>query len=129
MDFDTRTVVRVNTVREKYRLGGKYYFGMVNIKTNEGDYFEKIGSGLTTIALTSPRPLKNYFTQSYTIDSKPNIPDFRNQLFWEPTISMEGKELDLSFYTSEVTGEYEVKLEGFSIYGRPVIIRETFTVN
>ncbi len=130
LDFDTRTVVRVNTVREKYRLGGKYYFGMVNIETNEGDYFEKMGDGNhIKMGLTSPRPLKNYFTQSYTIDSNPNIPDFRNQLLWKPTISLEGKEMDLSFYTSEVTGEYEVSLEGFSIYGRPVVVKETFTVN
>ncbi len=130
LDFDTRKVVRVNTVREKYRLGGKYYFGMVNIETNEGDYFEKMASGnYLKMALTSPRSVKNYFTQLYTIDSNPIIPDFRNQLLWKPSISIEGKEMKFSFYTSEVTGEYEVNLEGFSIYGRPVVVKETFTVN
>lgn len=130
MDFDTRKVVRVNTVREKYRLGGKYYFGMVNIETNDGDYFEKMAAGNhIKITLTGPRPLKNYFAQSYTMGSNPNIPDFRNQLLWKPTISIEGKEMGLSFYTSEVTGEYEVSLEGFSIYGRPVVVKEIFTVN
>ncbi|TMM57108.1 hypothetical protein FEE95_11495 [Maribacter algarum] len=129
LDFDTRTVKSVNTVREKYRIGGKYYFGMVNIVTNEGSYFDALNdANITKWELDSPRPIKNYFNQKHLVDSNERIPDLRGQLFWKPTISFEGKELDLSFYTSEVPGEYEVVLEGFSIYGRPVAIRESFLV-
>ncbi len=130
LDFDTRTVKTVNTVREKYRIGGKYYFGMVNIVTNEGAYFDVLNdANITKLELDSPRPIKNYFNQKHLPDSNDRIPDLRGQLLWKPTVSFEGKELDLSFYTSEVTGEYEVVLEGFSIYGRPVAIRESFSVN
>lgn len=131
LDFDTRTVKSINTVREKYRLGGKYYFGMVNVVTNEGDYFDRLASSNSLIKyeLDAPRPIKNYFGQIYSQESTQRIPDFRDQLLWKPTISLDGKELAWSFYTSEVDGEYEVTLEGFSIYGRPVTATETFTVN
>lgn len=129
LDFDTRTVARINTVREKYRLGGKTYFGMINIETNEGNYFDQIASeGITKILLNQPRPIKKYFTQTYNVTSNKRIPDFRNQLLWKPNIALKGKEMAFSFYTSEVLGDYEVVLEGFSIYGRPVITIETFTV-
>ena len=129
LDFDTRTVKSINTVREKYRLGGKTYFGMVNVVTNEGNYFDLAMDGyFTKMELESPRPVKNYFNQMHEEGISNRIPDFRNQLLWKPTISFDGKDMAMSFYTSEVAGEYEVVLEGFSIYGRPVIAKEAFTV-
>jgi hypothetical protein len=129
LDFDTRTVKSVKTVREKYLIGGKYYFGMVNIVTNDGNYFEQLqDQNILKYELQSPRPSKNYFKQVHQENENTTIPDFRDQLWWHPTLSFEGKEWAFSFYTSELAGEYEVVLEGFSIYGRPVFIKESFTV-
>lgn len=130
LDFNTRTVARINTVREKYRMGGKTYFGMVNIETIEGNYFEQIsGDGITKATLTRPKPLKKYYAQTYNAESNHRIPDFRDQLLWLPELDFEGTEMELSFYTSEIAGDYEVVLEGFSIYGRPVLIKKSFVVN
>lgn len=129
LDFDTRTAKSVNTVREKYRIGGKYYFGMVNIITNEGNYFEQFQrSGITRYQLNGPRITKKYFVQNYRSEEESNIPDFRDQLLWQPTVSFEEKEWGHAFFTSEVVGEYEAVLEGFTIYGRPVFITRSFTV-
>lgn len=130
LDFDTRTVARINTVREKYRLGGKTYFGMVNIETIAGDYFDQIsGDGIIKTTLTRTKPLKKYYAQTYDSESDKRIPDFRDQLLWRPNVSFKDTEMALSFYTSEVAGDYEVVLEGFSIYGRPVIVKKSFVVN
>ncbi|KAG1648089.1 hypothetical protein GQR58_030102 [Nymphon striatum] len=130
LDFNTRTVARINTVREKYRMGGKTYFGMVNIETIEGNYFEQIsGDGITKTNLTRTKPVKKYFAQTYNEESNRRIPDFRDQLLWKPDLTFEGTEMELSFYTSEIAGDYEVVLEGFSIYGRPVNIKKSFVVN
>lgn len=130
LDFNTRTVERINTVREKYRMGGKTYFGMVNIETIEGIYFDQIGGdGITKTILTRTKPLKKYYAQTYNAESNNRIPDFRDQLLWQPNLSFEGTEMELSFYTSEIAGNYEVVLEGFSIYGRPVMIKKSFVVN
>ncbi|MFS4491686.1 hypothetical protein [Maribacter sp. 2308TA10-17] len=129
LEFDTRTVKTINTVREKYRIGGKYYFGMINIVTNEGNYFDQIqDTNIMKYELESPRPIKNYFRQNYIEGVGSKIPDFRDQLLWQPTVLFEGKEWGQSFFTSEVAGEYEVVLEGFSIYGRPVFASQSFTV-
>lgn len=130
LEFDTRTVKSIHTVRQKYLLGGKYYYGMVSIVTNTGNYFDQLDNHhITKHQLNSPQAEKNYFNQNYPEGVTLRIPDFRNQLVWKPSISFEGRELDFSFYTSDVEGEYEVILEGFSIYGRPVTVTETFTVN
>ncbi len=129
LEFDSRLIKTVNTVREKFTMGGTTYFGMVNLVTKEGNYFDLVNnSGMTKIALDRPRLPKRYYAQEHPIDSASRIPDFRDQLLWQPTISLEGKELGLSFFTSEVPGKYELSLEGFSIYGRPVAIKRTITV-
>jgi len=130
LEFDSRIVKTVNTVREKFSMGNTIYFGMVNLVTKDGDYFDLVsGEGITKVELDRPRLPKQYFSQDHSASSDARIPDFRDQLLWKPKISFEGKEMMLSFYTSEVAGEYEVTLEGFSIYGRPVMVKETFIVN
>lgn len=132
LDFETKKVERIHTVREKFSLGGGFYFGMVNIETAEGNYFETINDGdITKIELTRPVPTKAYFIQKYNQDSSLNtmrLPDFREQLFWKPTVDLENKEIEFDFFTSDIPGEYVVSLEGFSIYGRPVSAYETITV-
>ena len=110
-------------------MGGTIYFGMVNLVTKEGNYFDLVNtSGMAKVALDRPRLPKRYFAQTHTLQDDDRVPDFRNQLLWQPNISLEGKELGFSFFTSEVSGEYEVSLEGFSIYGRPVAVKKSFRV-
>ncbi len=129
LTFDSRLIKTVNTVREKYALGGNIYFGMINLVTKDANYFDLVNtSGMTKIELDRPRLPKRYYAQTHTSGSNNRIPDFRDQLLWRPSVTIEGKELGLSFFTSELPGEYEVSLEGFSIYGRPVAIKESFTV-
>lgn len=129
LEFDSRLIQTVNTVREKFSMGGTIYFGLINLVTKDGNYYDLVNAtGMTKIELDRPRLPKRYFAQSYSEETNTRIPDFRDQLLWQPNISVEGSELGLNFYTSEVPGEYELTLEGFSIYGRPVAITKTITV-
>ena len=129
LDFDSRLIKTVNTVREKFYMGGTIYFGMVNLVTKDGNYFDQINAtGITKIELDRPRLSKRYFSQAHELDTVDRIPDFRDQLLWQPSINLEGKEISLSFFTSELPGEYELSLEGFSIYGRPVAVKKMITV-
>ncbi len=129
LEFDSRLIKTVNTVREKFAMGGTTYFGLINLVTKDGNYYDLINAtGMTKIELDRPRLPKRYFAQSYTEDTNTRIPDFRDQLLWQPNVLLEGSQMGLDFFTSEVPGEYELRLEGFSIYGRPVAITKTITV-
>ncbi|MNL81466.1 hypothetical protein D3C87_2085940 [compost metagenome] len=55
------------------------------------------------------------------------IPDFRNQLLWNPDVKL-NKDSQTSFYTSDVAGNYEIRLEGFAKNGTPVSIKELIEV-
>lgn len=129
LEFDSRLIKTVNTVREKFSMGGTIYFGMINLVTKDGNYFDLVNkSGMTKMILNRPLLPKRYFAQKHDSETVNRIPDYRSQLLWQPSIKLDGNELGYSFFTSEVPGEYELSLEGFSIYGRPVAVKKTITV-
>jgi hypothetical protein len=56
------------------------------------------------------------------------IPDFRSQLLWLPNLVLDTKYKEITFYTSDNVGDYEVSLEGFTNEGIPVSLKEVFSV-
>ena len=47
-------------------------------------------------------------------DKKSRRPDFRHTLYWNPSVETEaGIDTTLSFYTSDLEGEFKVVVEGF----------------
>ena len=77
------------------------------------------------------QPTKGYFKQNYSGDSKifERIPDYREQLFWQPSFEFKKKTMNLSFFTSDVKGDFEIVFEGFTNLGEPVYLAKSFTVN
>ena len=76
-----------------------------------------------------PNPAKIYYNPDYSAGNNlKRIPDYRYQLLWEPNLSLDQKEENLSFYTSDLKGDFEVVLEGFTDEGKPVYITKNITV-
>ena len=134
LNFNARTIERISILRDPLVLGSKAYFGMVVIETINGDYLETIPkTSMGMLDLTMPTLKKHYFRQVYEqdgVDSAARIPDYRYQLFWEPQMVLDKDVLETTyeFFTSDVPGEYEIILEGFTSYGKPISTRETITV-
>ncbi|MGB5555318.1 MAG: hypothetical protein WBM83_11715 [Flavobacteriaceae bacterium] len=133
VDLNAYTIKTIKTVRDQFVLGGKEYLGMVSIETSKGDYIDLWQQKANSLKkeLFKPLPKKNYFNQNYALDNglnKARIPDFRSQLFWMPELNIDMNEKNFEFYTSDVPGEYEIVLEGFTTYGKPISVRETITV-
>ncbi|MEH6770950.1 Ig-like domain-containing protein [Maribacter arcticus] len=134
LDFNARLVDKISILRDPLVLGDKKYLGMVVIETIEGDYLNRIvDHNLAINDLEMPTSLKNYFNQSYAaenVDKFKNIPDFRSQLYWNPTILIDqnSNEKNYEFYTSDISGEYEIVLEGFTTYGKPITVKKIITI-
>lgn len=132
LDYNANNIEKLSVLRDPLVLGSKEYHGMVVIKTIEGNFLESVPERkIASIPLSFPATNKNYYRQQYDqeVVSKYNrIPDFRYQLFWEPQFSIEKSEVSFEFYTSDVPGEYEIVLEGFTTYGKPISSRATFLV-
>ena len=126
LGYDARKIKTIKVLRDKYQLGGANYQGMVVIETIDATFLENWDTPLgTRFSFLPPSPEKNYFRQ---MEGSENIPDFRYQLLWEPEISIQGEGKSYSFYTSQVPGQYEIRLEGYTTYGKPISLSTTFQV-
>ena len=126
LDYDARRIKEIKVLRGQYQIGGEVYGGMVAIETIDGIYAEEWSSVSGTRFSYLPQvPQKRYFRQDATSGQ---IPDYRSQLLWEPDIRMESAGQSFSFLISNITGTYEIRLEGYTAYGKPISLFTTFSV-
>ena len=129
IDYNAKNIKSVEVVRDKYIYGGQLFNGIIAINTLNGDYKPDIKSHyIKNIELDKPQITKSYFNQEYNGTKFDRIPDFRNQLLWHPNLTLNSEENQISFYTSDNIGDFEISIEGFTENGEPVTIKEFITV-
>ena len=127
IDFPARRIQSIGVLRDKYFYGPEVFHGIVNVETIEGDFQEKLETDFFTTTLLRPQPEKKYFRQTYNEgEIWENIPDFRRQLLWAPDFDPSTGSIE--FYTSDVAGEYEIILQGFTSSGKGITLREKILV-
>ena len=132
LEYDSRKIIRISIARTEtnFKLGSKTFGGFIVVETIDGNFYkELVKENITTVKLFKPQPLKEYYKKKYISNLETDrIPDFRNQLLWEPNVKMIGKEMNFNFFTSDIVGTYEICVEGFTANGNPVSIREFIIV-
>ncbi|WP_264565405.1 hypothetical protein [Flavobacterium sp. N3904] len=128
--YKTKNIYKVSVVQGGYYYGPKLFNGVISFTTKNQDYVsKKSGSYIVNASVLRPAIKKEYFTPDYTDKAKlERIPDYRYQLLWLPDVALDNKENPISFYTSDVTGTFEISLEGFTDQGIPVSLKDTFEV-
>ncbi|GAA0729410.1 hypothetical protein GCM10009430_39560 [Aquimarina litoralis] len=124
--------VSISYIRDRYYLGSKIFGGIVLMETKNNDYAEtRVAEYIATADLPEIKVQnKKYFKQKYNGEKLyDRIPDYRNQLLWEPEITFETKKKIIRFFTSDIKGEFEVRLEGFNSLGVPVSVKKSFLVD
>jgi len=130
-EFDARKIASISLVRDQFRMAGEQYQGMMLVKTIDGDFYEDYApaDGIN-VPIEKPMLKKNYFKQDHMMENEGNhhIPDYRRILFWEPHVKVSDNDLTFEFYTSDLIGEFEVVLDGFTTYGKPISMYKTIIV-
>lgn len=129
--YDARKIKKIHVLREKYFLGPQVYKGIISFETIGGDFFDVMKKDyISDIEMVRPQQGKRYFNPSYlNLDSsKDRVPDFRLQLLWNPNLSLDSRTTNVAFYTSDVPGEYEISIEGFTEDGTAVSLKEIIMV-
>jgi hypothetical protein len=62
------------------------------------------------------------------LTSEKFIPDFRQTLYWNPALEIDSKNNNLSFFTSDIYGDYEIIVQGISSNGKIILARFPFKV-
>ncbi|MBO6747777.1 MAG: hypothetical protein JJ904_11930, partial [Muricauda sp.] len=129
--FDARKIESISTVPDQFVMAGKDYQGIMSVKTIAGNYFEEYTPEYgINVPIKKARPQKNYFEQRYGVEGSDqnHIPDYRRILLWEPQVELTDADVQFEFYTSDLSGEFDVVLDGFTSYGKPISVYETILV-
>lgn len=131
-DYDARKIKKIGVIQDQFRMGGKDYQGIVSVETFDGDFYDGYSAeNAVTMTLSPPVQNKNYFTQTYSDNDSTyaRIPDYRSLLLWKPHVVILGTNMNFEFYTSDIEGEYEIILNGFTTYGKPISISKSIEVS
>lgn len=124
IEYDTYNIKTVSVITEDYFYGNQLYQGVVTIDTFNGDYTPQ-SKNIKEFDILPVQNKKKYFFQQHNRTNNKRIPDFRTQLYWNPIL----KSNKVVFYSSDVTGEFVIEIEGFSQKGKPISLRKTFFVH
>jgi len=129
MNFDPLLIKRISLVTREYVYAGVLYDGILSIDTYSGTAKEMQGIFIEKKYL-SWQPDKKYYSPVYQAnDDLKRIPDYRVQLFWNPTIDLKpGQEFNMEFYTSDVVGDFIVEANGYNSKGDRVNIKQHIEV-
>jgi len=129
MNYNMKNVYKIDLIVGRYYVGSKSFNGLINFTTFDKDFKStQKANYIERPVVLRPQPKKLYNKIEYTNSSdNARIPDFRNQLFWNPEVALNNKNNN-SFYTSDLSGTFEVRLEGFAKNGSPVSLKEIIEV-
>ncbi|MDF4221155.1 hypothetical protein [Maribacter huludaoensis] len=132
LNLPSKSIEKITIARDQYLYGSYSFQGIMDIRTFEGDSYKNyLDNNTQSFKNEQFRVIKKYYREDYSgnkKEQKKHIPDFRNQLAWIPEIAETENSFDLNFYTSDVTGDYEISIQGISSTGVPIQVTKRFNV-
>ena len=127
--YNAYQIQSISVVSAPYYYGPKLFNGIVSIITKNSD-FATIYSDKNILKATIPRPepTKLYYEPKYESNTSNRIPDYRYQLLWKPSIRLQNTEMIIPFYISDISGDFEIILEGLSDKGDIIHFDKIFKV-
>jgi len=124
LNYNPMYIKRINVYDKRYLLGGNDYEGIVYFITREGDLpFFQLSNESQLLNYDFPQLPPLFLSPDYSTDPAKNSrkPDFRHTLYWNPFVEYTyGKPVNLSFYTSDLCGEFKVIVEGITSDGKMI---------
>ncbi|MNF25146.1 hypothetical protein D3C84_57550 [compost metagenome] len=129
-DYKTENIYKISIVPGIYYYGPKAFNGIISFTTKSNDFVSKMsGDHILKATIAKPLVKKVYYQPDYADKAKyERIPDYRNQLLWLPELTLNHDKKTISFYASDVSGTFEIILEGFTDKGIPISLKETIEV-
>lgn len=131
MAFDPLKVKKLEVMTKKYYLGKLIFPGLVSYSTYSGDLagFQPDHRSII-LDYEGIQLQREFYSPRYATmqQLQSRLPDQRNLLYWNPEVIMTNGKAELEFYTSDLTGEYVIRVEGISSNGNPGSSQGNFLV-
>lgn len=133
MRFDPRMIKRLEVIPRYFYLGPLRIHGVVSFATYQGNLqgFE-LDPRAVVLDYEGLQLHREFYAPKYETGKQRNskLPDQRTALYWEPMVLTDGKgNKTLEFFTSDVSGNYLVVVEGVTAEGKAGTGTATFQVN
>ncbi|SHN31979.1 MG2 domain-containing protein [Mucilaginibacter sp. OK098] len=114
---DPLKVKKLEVIRERFYYGPSAQEGIFSFTTYKGDLGGvELDPHAVVIDYEGLQLHRQFYSPAYNTEAQATgrVPDFRNLLYWAPTVNNQGK---ISFYTSDQAGKYIGVIQGITTNG------------
>jgi hypothetical protein len=120
--LDPEIVEKIDVIRERYFVGDYLFYGIVNIITKAGDFSNAtLPDYAIRLSYRVIDPVNSFISPDYssTALKKSRIPDFRNTLYWNPSVKPdEDGKVRVEFWSSDNKADYKINIQGITLDGK-----------
>jgi hypothetical protein len=130
-NYDPLKIKKIDVIRNRYVLGSSSFNGVTSFHTYDNSFaaFE-LEPRLVAIDYNGLQLEREFYSPDYSTRelTERRIPDFRNTLYWAPSVHTEKGQAGIHFYSSDLSGKYTVVVQGMSEKGEFVSGTTSFEV-
>jgi len=131
-DLNPEIVEKIEVIKDIYMVGDYAFPGLVNIITKAGDFSSVTpDDNMIRLKYKVIDQVLHFPEPGYSQEEKGNmrIPDFRNTLYWNPSVKYSWKgNAEITFRTSDIPADYVITIHGISSDGMPVTLKKHIRV-
>lgn len=122
LNYDPLLVYKIDVYKNRFDFGDQFFDGIVFFTTYKHDYPTlKVDEQTQVFDYEGTQVHRYFYVPSYLHEkeNKHRIPDYRHTLLWEPDIKTSGNvNIQIPFTTSDLTGDFQVVVEGITKDGK-----------
>lgn len=131
-NLDPEVVEKIDVIKGKYLVGKYLFHGILNVITKSADFsVVPLPDYMMRLDYKVIDPVLSFLSPDYSLplSDEDHIPDYRNTLYWNPSISFdrEGK-IKPGFWTSDNKADYEINIQGITQNGEIFDFKKVFRV-
>jgi len=131
-DLNPELVEKIEVVKTPYLIGDLILHGIVNVITRSGDFSNITMPDYVVVLpyMVVEKP-SAFISPDYSDERNRinRIPDLRNTLYWNPSVKTDRNgEAEIEFWTSDLPGNYSIKIQGISGTGKKISLCRSFMV-
>jgi len=130
--FNPIKIKRMDILTRKYYYGSLAYNGIISYATYDGDLGGyQLDPGSLLVEYEGLQLQRQFYSPVYETkqQQESRLPDLRNVLLWSPRIQTDNNgRQTVSFYTSDLTGQYVILVQGATSAGLAGSATSRFTV-